>query len=309
MPESDKHAVLTVDELHEMLKTAQDLLIVHTLPEEQFHRVHIAGSHQACVFEVSFVDQVHGLTTDKNTRIVLYGADEKTMDAACAAEKLMADGYTNVAILAGGIAGWLKKGYTTEGSGPAQPTAEHSSSYLTAKKYVIDSSRSSIFWTGRNPNSSHYGTVDIGYGEIEVTDDNLTGRFTIEMSSLKNLNLQGDELQPVLEEHLRSDDFFFTKRYPTATFTLQKALPLKQSNESSPNYQAEGELEMKGVQSSQLFPASIQPLPEGGLSLEAHFDIDRTRWQIIYGSAKYFKHLGMHLVFDHISIELRIFAS
>jgi hypothetical protein len=34
----------------------------------------------------------------------------------------------------------------------------------------------------------------------------------------------------------------------------------------------------------------------------AHFDFDRTRWNVIYGSSRFFEHLGMHLVFDLISI-------
>jgi len=33
------------------------------------------------------------------------------------------------------------------------------------------------------------------------------------------INLEGDELQPVLEAHLRSDDFFFTKMFPNSDLT------------------------------------------------------------------------------------------
>ena len=42
--------------------------------------------------------------------------------------------------------------------------------------------------------------------------------------------------------------------------------------------------------------------------MESHFDIDRTRWGITYGSPRFFERLGMHLVFDLISIQLRIVA-
>jgi len=38
------------------------------------------------------------------------------------------------------------------------------------------------------------------------------------------------------------------------------------------------------------------------------FDIDRTRWNVIYGSSRFFEHLGMHLMFDPISIQIRIVA-
>jgi hypothetical protein len=44
---------------------------------------------------------------------------------------------------------------------------------------------------------------------------------------------------------------------------------------------------------------------EGGISAEAHLDIDRTWWNAICGSARFFEHLGMHLVFDLDGIEVR----
>ena len=54
------------------------------------------------------------------------------------------------------------------------------------------------------------------------------------------------------------------------------------------------------------FPATFNVLSEGNLTAEAHFDIDRTRWHIRYGSSRFFEHLGMHLVYDLISIQLHI---
>jgi hypothetical protein len=54
--------------------------------------------------------------------------------------------------------------------------------------------------------------------------------------------------------------------------------------------------------------ATVGKTAEGGLAIEAHFDMDRTRWGIIYGSARFFEYLGMHLVFDLISFQVRIIA-
>ena len=41
------------------------------------------------------------------------------------------------------------------------------------------------------------------------------------------------------------------------------------------------------------FEATVNLRPDGGYAIEAHFDIDRTQWGIIYGSSRFFKHLGM----------------
>ena len=47
---------------------------------------------------------------------------------------------------------------------------------------------------------------------------------------------------------------------------------------------------------------------DGTVSIEAHFDLDRTRWNVLYGSSRFFEHLGMHLVYDLLTIELRSFT-
>lgn len=56
------------------------------------------------------------------------------------------------------------------------------------------------------------------------------------------------------------------------------------------------------------FPATVTPLTDEMIGIEAHFDIDRTKWDIIYGSSRFFDHLGMHLVFDLTNIQLRMVA-
>jgi hypothetical protein len=47
---------------------------------------------------------------------------------------------------------------------------------------------------------------------------------------------------------------------------------------------------------------------DGTLKAQAAIDLDRTLWNVNYGSGKLFERLGMHLVNDLISIELFIVA-
>jgi hypothetical protein len=37
--------------------------------------------------------------------------------------------------------------------------------------------------------------------------------------------------------------------------------------------------------------------------------MDRTRWNVIYGSTRFFEYLGMHKVFDLISFQIRIVST
>jgi hypothetical protein len=47
---------------------------------------------------------------------------------------------------------------------------------------------------------------------------------------------------------------------------------------------------------------------DGILKAQASVDLDRTLWDVCYGSGKLYERLGMHLVNDLISLELFIAA-
>ena len=151
--------------------------------------------------------------------------------------------------------------------------------------------------------------MGIKKGQVEVKNGLFTGVLDIDMDSIDNINLKGDELHPVLTSHLKSDDFFFVKIFPTATLTITEGRASKTPFLSSPNYDFKATLELRGVKADLAFQATVTKTEDGGLAAESHFDIDRTRWKVIYGSARFFENLGMHLVFDLISFQVKIVAS
>jgi polyisoprenoid-binding protein YceI len=172
----------------------------------------------------------------------------------------------------------------------------------------VDCSSSLIEWAGRNPNVKHHGTLQLSEGFLVVKNRTVTGSFTIDMRSIRNINLEGDEWQAVLLAHLASDDFFFVDLFPTATFQIESAELVNGASLSAPNFNVEGALTLRGARHPLAFMATLGTLGDGGFSAEAHFDIDRTQWDVVYGSSRFYEHLGMHLVFDLISIQARIVA-
>jgi rhodanese-related sulfurtransferase/polyisoprenoid-binding protein YceI len=307
MNRSSSHHRLSPHELKQRMD-AEGIILIDTLISDHFQNVHLPGAKNACVFEVTFLEQVAALVADKNLEIVVYGASSRTMDAETAADKLVRSGYSRVTILEEGIAGWREAGYPLEGA--AVDTADDSAQPWSSedRTYAVDIEQSIIQWAGRNPNTKHFGTIGLSRGEIAVKDGRITGSFDIDMNSIRNLSLEGDESQPVLISHLKSDDFFFVGYFPTATFTIENASPVKEPTLSAPNYLINGILELRGVKADLEFLATVNTLPDDQLIAEAHFDIDRTRWKVIYGSSRFFEHLGMHLIFDLISFELKIVA-
>ncbi len=295
-------------ELQRQTSDNPGLLILDILPQDHFDRRHLPGAGNACVYEVTFLQQVEAITTNKNTAIVLYGSGNTSQEAFVAADKLARAGYRNLAVLKGGLDGWRQAGLPLHGAA-ATEVDDPGTQYLPADgHYLIDIEKCRIEWTGRNANSSHTGTVRLTSGALDIAAGHIDGVFTIDMRSIANSDLEGDALQPVLLAHLNSDDFFFTRLFPTATFTLKRLECLDEPTISLPNARITGTLELRGVRAELNFPATLAPRADGLVVAEAHFDIDRTRWNVIYGSARFFRHLGQHLVFDPISLQIRIVA-
>lgn len=305
---SHKYNELSPKELHLWIEEKKSFYLIDTLLNDHFAKIHLPGAVNASVFQVTFMDQIKGITADKGSAIVVYGSSGRSMDAVTAAGKLAENGYTHVHVLKGGMEGWADAGFSLAGEAIDAPDDPQTLLTLKNRSYRVDTDQSTIAWWGRNPNTTHFGNVTIANGELTVTDGIITGRFDIDMDSITNINLKGNELQPVLIAHLKSDDFFLTRLFPKASFEITHAAPIEKPFLSIPNYQLKGALQIRGIKAEQDFMATIASAPENGLAAEAHFDIDRTRWGVIYGSARFFEHLGMHLVFDMISFHVRIIA-
>lgn len=301
---------ITSQDLSRWIDEKKSFYLIDVLGNEIFELAHIPNSFNACVYEVTFIEQVKAVTEDKEALIVVYGSGSKSMDSTAAAEKLSHEGYSNVQIFKGGIETWREEGKQLEGSAVNEYIDPQTILEIKQENraYRVDSEKSILNWTGRSPGSIHNGSVDISNGEIVIKDGEISGKFDIDMESIKNFDLAGDELEPVLISHLKSDDFFLTKLFPKATFEIKNAKPVDKPYLSIPNFRVNGSLSLRGITVSQDFTTTVTKTESGGIAAEAHFDIDRTRWGIIYGSTRFFEHLGMHLVFDLISIQVKIIA-
>jgi polyisoprenoid-binding protein YceI/rhodanese-related sulfurtransferase len=281
MEDAESFATITVEELYQKISQDTELIIIDTLPKELFEKRHLPGAQNACVFQVVFPSEVETIVPDRGREVVLYGSGRASHDVVTAAEKLVRHGYAKVFALTGGLAAWREAGYPLTGNDP-DSADEGDQLILDDGGYPVDVEQSIIEWTGRNPNTRHYGTLRLLGGDITVSQGTLGGTFEIDMHSIRNLNLEGDEWQPVLIAHLRSDDFFFTEKFPTARFTIDSARKIGDSL-SAPNFEVEGTLELRGVRKDLKFLATVSNLSDGAIAAEAHFDLDRTQWKIIYG--------------------------
>ncbi|MFZ5427609.1 MAG: YceI family protein [Thermodesulfobacteriota bacterium] len=292
--------------LKSLLDQGRQITIIDVLPEQYYQSCHMAGAVNYCVYEVVFLDRVKADFRDKGASLAVYSSSHRCMAAQDAAEKLVSAGYQDVTVCMDGIEGWAGAGYPVEGSGGPQPA---SPDVLEAGTGELDAdiAESRVEWFGRSRTVRHRGTVSLARGRLVFRDGRLAaGAFTLDMRSIRNENLQDTGLRSVLEAHLSSRDFFHVDEYPEATFETTRVLPLAGSSPGMPNYDVEGRLGLRGQTRDLLFPATVERLDDGRIAVEAHFDLDRTGWGVIYGSGRFFEKLGMHLVHDLVSIQLRL---
>lgn len=308
MSDTKRFSPLSIEGLQEWMDSDRSFYLVDILTKDHFQKVHLPGAENACVFEVVFLDSIQKIASDRDAEIVLYGSSNRSKDAETAADKLHRAGYRRLHFLDGGLDAWRESGKPLAGDAPDAPDDPHTRLKLNEGTYRVDPEASVIGWTGRNPTTRHYGTVAISQGEMVVNGTELGGHFEIDMNRIQNINLEGDELQPVLISHLKSDDFFFTDVFPHARFTIEGSERAQDPFLTYPNYDISGSLKLCGVSADQQFSATITTTDDGGLIANAHFDLDRTRWGVIYGSTRFFERLGMHIVFDLISIHVKVVA-
>lgn len=294
---------MKAEELDGLLRSSQPPKLLHVLPEDVFAAARIPGSQNACVYETAFVEKVAALGLSPETPLVAYGAGEGSLDAATAVEKLRAAGFKQVEAFKGGLHEWKAAGLPLEGHGdlPKPPTPDGT--------FRVDTGQSVIRWTGRNLFNHHSGTVRLTDGEIRVRQGELqSARFTIDMASIACEDLADTGMNAMLLAHLRTTDFFDVDNHPTAQFVTESAERIENATDGTPNYLLRGTFTLRGISKPLGFAVLIAAKDGDQLTGQGVLELDRTDYGSRYGSGKFFRFLGQHLVNDHVQLHLKVHA-
>ena len=167
-------------------------------------------------------------------------------------------------------------------------------SFTSISSKKIDVSKSKITWKGYKVTGSHEGTIALKSGTIEIEDDKLVGgNFTMDMTSITTTDMEG-EYAKKLDGHLKSDDFFGVKNHPTATLNITSA-KLKGKNV----YSITADLSIKGKTHPITFEMSLY-----GSKATAYLKIDRTKYDIKYGSSSFFDGLKDKAIYDEFDLSV-----
>ncbi len=171
------------------------------------------------------------------------------------------------------------------------------------QKSPVDINRSEITWLGKKVTGQHDGSIKIKSGEVILEGNEWKGgRLEIDMTTISNKDIKDAEKNAKLVGHLKSDDFFDVSSHPISVLEITK---VKRKSESE--YEATGDLTIKGIKHSVDFPIKIV-VADGIASASGKVMINRTQYGIRYGSGKFFENLGDKMIDDEFEVNFVIKA-
>ncbi|SEO23463.1 YceI family protein [Mucilaginibacter sp. OK283] len=169
---------------------------------------------------------------------------------------------------------------------------------METQKFEIVSTQSNIDWVGRKVTGAHNGTIAVKEGEFILNDGKLAGgKFTIDTTSIKILDVTDPTTNAQFAGHLASDDFFSIEKYPEATLHITSV---------SGNH-VEGDLTIKGITHPVGFDAAIN-INGNLLTTTGKLVIDRTKYGIKFRSGNFFKDLGDTLIYNDFELKVNVTA-
>jgi polyisoprenoid-binding protein YceI len=143
--------------------------------------------------------------------------------------------------------------------------------------YSIDTEKSVVNWKGKMIGVyAHEGTMRLTEGSLKVTDETVTeGYFSIDMNSI--LTTDSDALYKMASRekligHLKTDDFFSTEKYPTATFKIQEVN----------GDVIKGDLTIKGVTNEETLTNVKLTVADKNVTVSGILVFDRQKYGVAY---------------------------
>ena len=167
--------------------------------------------------------------------------------------------------------------------------------------YKVDKENSTLVWKAYKVTGSHTGTITLKNGELKFKKGELKGgSFEIDMTTINVTDLEG-EYKGKLEGHLKSPDFFDVANNPTAKFKITKVNAADKAN----TYNVTGNLTIKNITNEISFVATVDD-SKSAITTTASIKVDRSKFDVRYGSNSFFDNLGDKAIYDEFDLEVKL---
>jgi polyisoprenoid-binding protein YceI len=159
-----------------------------------------------------------------------------------------------------------------------------------------DTTKSTLAWLGEKVTGQHNGTIKLQSGSLIWKDNRIvSGEFLINMASITDA-----DNNKMLLGHLKSDDFFGVTKYPVAKLVITGSTPFDKGTGV-----VTGTLTIKDITNPIEFKASQQK-KDDGTWFYANITVDRTKYNIRYGSGSFFDNLGDKTIYDEFKVKANL---
>ena len=166
-----------------------------------------------------------------------------------------------------------------------------------AETLVISPANSKVEFVAAKVTRSHNGSFKEFTGAIDLVKNSVAdSRVTIDIQMSSVVTDEDD-----LTKHLQTPDFFDVAKYPKATFTSTKIVPILSPGTSGVSYDVSGNFDLHGIKKTITFPATIEVAPDS-VSVNAEFAINRKDFGIV------FQNKADDLIRDGVVIKLTLKA-
>jgi len=171
------------------------------------------------------------------------------------------------------------------------------------KAYSVDLDNATLKWTANRVTKTHWGYISMKEGDIVIDGKNIiSGNFQVDMNSIVVRDMDESPWRTKLENHLKSNDFFYVEKFPTSQLTLTKV----SFNQGA--FKVMGDLTIRGITQFVEFPAIIK-FSDSGPQATGQIKIDRTLFDVNFRSGKFFTDLGDKMIYDEFTIDFEIKAN
>ena len=166
----------------------------------------------------------------------------------------------------------------------------------------VDKVNSNVQWIGRKLTGEHSGRVKVAGGFIVKSGGILkNGEILMNMQSITVDDIENPKWNQNLVDHLKDDDFFNTEKFPTAKFVFDK-------------FKGKGaDTHVSGVMTIRDKSVPITLILNVVIDKDSSYttgtiNIDRSLFDVKYGSSSFFENLGDKMILDDFTLNLKVIA-
>lgn len=190
---------------------------------------------------------------------------------------------------------------------PVVVTPVVSADLSSSGTYTVDSSASTLAWQGKKTVLTEWideGTIGVKEGSVVLEKGMITqAHLVIDMSTIAATKTGKGAGFEMLAKHLSSPDFFDVTKYPTSRFEMTKATKTAHPHE----YLIEGNLTIKDKTVPTTITAQVSE-ETGVVKALGTVSLDRTAWDVKFGSGKFFQNLGDKAINDVFTVTFALTA-